>query len=88
MPMDYSVSEGYRRFGNIEFSMNTFPSLVEEQEPISFPKKSFDAITTFTAKQEQGVRFKRIQMVVTFDDLSKPGDTLSKVGVSANYDDP
>ena len=67
---------------------STFPSFVEEQEPVPFPKKSLDPITALSTKQEQGVRFKRIQMVVTFDDVSKPGDTFSKVGVSANYDEP
>ena len=48
---------------------SVFKTFIQEEKSVAFPKKCFKAVATSSAKKEQDILLKRIQMEVSFYDL-------------------
>ena len=64
-----------------------FKPFIEQQESGTFPKQCFDPIAAPSAEEKQCILFKRIQMVMAFDDLRKSIDTQAQIRVATDYDE-
>ena len=60
---------------------------VQEQKSVAFPQESLDPVTAPAAEQEQYIPFKGIHPITAFDDLRQPGDSFSKISITADHDE-
>lgn len=58
---------------------------VEKQEPIPFPKKTFDPIRAAAAEQKERPLVIRIQMKLCLHERRQPHDPIPEIGAPAGY---
>ena len=61
-------------------------SLVQKQEPVTFPKQAFDPVRTRSAKKKEYVLLVRIEMVLALDGCCQTFYAAPQISIADRYD--